>query len=57
MFQDHVIAAALLDRILHRCTTVNIRGELSHERPEKAQIMDRAGETGRYEVSKWLAEN
>lgn len=27
IFQDHVIAAALLDRILHRCTTVNIRGE------------------------------
>lgn len=25
--QDRVIAAALLDRILHRCTTVNIRGE------------------------------
>jgi DNA replication protein DnaC len=27
IFQDHVIAAALLDRILHHCTTVNIRGE------------------------------
>jgi len=27
IFQDQVIAAALLDRILHRCTTVNIRGE------------------------------
>ncbi len=27
IFQDRVIAAALLDRILHRCTTVNIRGE------------------------------
>lgn len=27
IFQDRVIAAALLDRILHQCTTVNIRGE------------------------------
>ena len=27
IFQDRVTAAALLDRILHRCTTVNIRGE------------------------------
>ncbi len=27
IFQDHVVAAALLDRILHHCTTVNIRGE------------------------------
>ncbi|EHQ36196.1 IS21-like element helper ATPase IstB [Methanoplanus limicola] len=27
IFQDHVIATALLDRILHHCTVVNIRGE------------------------------
>jgi DNA replication protein DnaC len=27
IFQDYVIAAALLDRILHHATTVNIRGE------------------------------
>jgi len=27
VFQDHVIAAAVLDRILHYCTTVNIKGE------------------------------
>lgn len=27
IFQDHVVASALLDRILHHCTTVNIRGE------------------------------
>ncbi|MCP1714727.1 DNA replication protein DnaC, partial [Methanocalculus alkaliphilus] len=27
IFQDQVIAAALLDRILHHCRTVNIRGE------------------------------
>lgn len=27
IFQDQVIAAAILDRILHHCTTMNIRGE------------------------------
>lgn len=27
IFGDHVIAAAVLDRILHHCTTVNIKGE------------------------------
>jgi DNA replication protein DnaC len=27
IFKDHVIAAALLDRILHHCTTINIKGE------------------------------
>ena len=27
IFHDHVIAAAMLDRILHHCTTVNIKGE------------------------------
>ena len=26
IFKDHVIAAAILDRILHHCTTVNIKG-------------------------------
>lgn len=27
IFQDHVIASAVLDRILHHCTTLNIKGE------------------------------
>jgi DNA replication protein DnaC len=27
IFKDHVIAAAILDRILHHCTTVNIKGD------------------------------
>jgi len=27
IFQDHVIAAAVLDRILHHSTTINIKGE------------------------------
>ena len=27
IFQDHVIASAVLDRILHHCTSLNIKGE------------------------------
>ena len=27
IFHDHVIAAAILDRILNHCTTINIKGE------------------------------
>lgn len=27
IFHDHVIAAAVLDRILHHCTTINIKGD------------------------------
>jgi len=27
IFRDHVIAGAILDRILHHCTTVNIKGD------------------------------
>jgi DNA replication protein DnaC len=27
IFHDHIVAAAILDRILHHCTTVNIKGE------------------------------
>jgi hypothetical protein len=27
IFKDHVIAAAILDRILHHCATVNIKGD------------------------------
>ena len=27
IFHDQVIAAAMLDRILHHCTTINIKGE------------------------------
>jgi DNA replication protein DnaC len=27
IFHDHVVAAAILDLILHHCTTVNIKGE------------------------------
>jgi DNA replication protein DnaC len=27
IFKDHVIASAILDRILHHCTTVNIKGD------------------------------
>ena len=34
IFQDHVIAAAILDRILHHCTTMNIKGE-SHRMKDR----------------------
>jgi len=27
IFGDHVIAATVLDRILHHCTTINIKGD------------------------------
>jgi len=27
IFGDHVITAAVLDRILHHCTTINIKGD------------------------------
>ena len=27
IFRDHVIASAVLDRILHHCTTINIKGD------------------------------
>ncbi|MGP8321824.1 MAG: ATP-binding protein [Methanosarcinaceae archaeon] len=28
IFQYHIIAAAILDRILHHCKTVNIKGKV-----------------------------
>jgi DNA replication protein DnaC len=35
IFKDHVIAAAILDRILHHCTTVNIKGDSYRLRDRK----------------------
>jgi len=37
IFKDHVIAAALLDRILHHCTTINIKGESYRLKERKRQ--------------------
>ena len=37
IFQDHVIAAAVLDRILHHCTTINIKGESYRLKERKKQ--------------------
>ncbi|HJH31163.1 MAG TPA: hypothetical protein C5S50_03025 [Methanosarcinaceae archaeon] len=34
IFHDNVIAAAILDRTLHHCTTINIKGE-SHRPKER----------------------
>lgn len=37
IFHDHVIAAAALDRILHHCTTINVKGE-SYRLKERKKI-------------------
>lgn len=37
IFQDNVIAAAVLDRILHHCTTINIKGESYRLKERKKQ--------------------
>jgi len=37
IFRDHVIAAAILDRILHHCTTVNIKGDSYRLKDRKRQ--------------------
>ncbi len=37
IFKDHVIAAAVLDRILHHCTTINIKGESYRLKERKKQ--------------------
>jgi len=37
IFQDHVIAAAVLDRILHHSTTINIKGESYRLKERKKQ--------------------
>jgi len=37
IFKDHVIAAAVLDRILHHCTTINIKGESYRLKERKRQ--------------------
>lgn len=37
IFKDHVIAAAILDRVLHHCTTVNIKGDSYRLKDRKRQ--------------------
>jgi DNA replication protein DnaC len=37
IFKDHVIAAAILDRVLHHCTTVNIKGDSYRLKDRKKQ--------------------
>lgn len=37
IFKDHVIAAAVLDRILHHSTTINIKGESYRLKERKKQ--------------------
>lgn len=44
IFKDHVIAAAVLDRILHHCLTINIKGD-SYRLKERKRQGIRAGTT------------
>jgi DNA replication protein DnaC len=37
IFKDHVIAAAVLDRILHHSTTINVKGESYRLKERKKQ--------------------
>ena len=37
IFKDHVIAAAVLDRILHHCMTINIKGDSYRLKERKKQ--------------------
>ena len=37
IFKDHVIAAAVLDRLLNHCTTINIKGESYRLKERKKQ--------------------
>ena len=37
IFSDHVVAAAILDRILHHCTTVNIKGDSFRLKERRSQ--------------------
>jgi len=55
IFHDHDIAAAVLNRILHHCTTINIKGESYRLKERKThglnscvvnKILDVKGETG-----------
>jgi len=38
IFKDHVIAAAILDRILHHCSTMNIKGESYRMKDRKRTV-------------------
>ncbi|UWJ21322.1 Mobile element protein [Methanosarcina mazei TMA] len=37
IFKDHVIAAAVLDRLFHHCTTINIKEESYRLKERKKQ--------------------
>jgi DNA replication protein DnaC len=37
IFSDHVLAAAILDRILHHCTTVNVKGDSYRLKERRSQ--------------------
>jgi hypothetical protein len=41
LIKDHIIAAAVLDRILHNCTTINIKKESYRPKERKKQGIKR----------------
>jgi DNA replication protein DnaC len=45
IFRDHVIASAILDRILHHCVTVNIKGDSYRLKERRRQGMVQIGST------------
>jgi DNA replication protein DnaC len=46
IFRDHVIASAILDRILHHCVTVNIKGDSYRLKERRRHGLVQIGPTG-----------
>lgn len=46
IFRDHVIASAILDRILHHCVTVNIKGDSYRLKERRSHGLVQVGSTG-----------
>ncbi len=46
IFRDHVIASAILDRILHHCVTVNIKGDSYRLKERRRHGLVQMGSTG-----------
>jgi DNA replication protein DnaC len=46
IFRDHVIASAILDRILHHCVTINIKGDSYRLKERRAHGLVQVGSTG-----------
>ncbi len=51
VFNDQVLATAILDRLLHHATTLNIKGERDRLREKKAELLGRRSVTAAEEVT------